>query len=53
MTWIELESKNYTGITVKEVECPVCKHKETYIFGDAPGSCYICGTVMRKEKGSE
>lgn len=53
MNWIELESKNYIGITVKEVECPVCKHKETYTTDNPTNSCYVCGTVMRKEKGSE
>ncbi len=53
MNWIRLENKNYTGLTVKEVKCPVCKYKETYIFGNAPGTCYICGTIMKEKKDNE
>lgn len=48
MKWILSDNVNCYGITVHEIKCPVCHHKET-MHGDIkdilPSSCYVCGTA--------
>lgn len=40
-TWKVLPEYHYKNHVIKEVQCPVCKHKETY-EKYIPNYCYIC-----------
>ena len=43
--WIQLSDyNNPMGLTVHEVKCPKCGHKETY-HKEPPCSCYCCGAL--------
>lgn len=47
MKWINMTDKNYTGLKIHEIKCPVCGYKVTYHNGKEPETCYVCNTELK------
>ena len=45
-SWIKLTDYRYNSLLVHEVQCPLCKHKETYTGDRIPRACYVCDTKL-------
>ena len=51
--WINTRTDNYTGLLVKEIACPYCKHKETITKESIiPRRCYVCDRELKYKEAA-
>ena len=41
--WLKLETRTYNGLSVKEIKCPYCGYKQTFVNKPESLTCYVCG----------
>lgn len=43
MEWIKVTETTYKALSVVEIKCPYCKHRETILRHiEPPRVCYVC-----------
>lgn len=48
--WIKVLESDYKALSIIEIKCPYCKHKETILRGvKPPRSCYVCERRLNYE----